>query len=73
MKKKSWSKEKEIMLHKLSEELIKKSHAQQEIISKNQEENIKKITLELFQNFENVTNKVSLLMTRCKNLILLLN
>ncbi len=57
--KKSWSKEKEIMLHKLSEELIKKSHAQQEIISKNQEENIKKITLELFQNFENVTNKVS--------------
>ncbi len=53
-----WSQDKELMLHKISEEIIKKSHEQQAKISQVQEQNIKKITCELFQNFENVTAKV---------------
>jgi len=57
--KQQWSHDKESMLHKISEEIIKKSHEQQNKISQSQEQNIKKITLELFQNFENVTSKVS--------------
>ena len=57
--KQQWSHDKESMLHKISEEIIKKSHEQQNKISQSQEQNIKKITLELFQNFENVTSKVN--------------
>jgi len=56
-----WDKNKETMLYQLSEELIKKNNAQQEQLSVNQQENIKKVTQELFKNFENVTTKVSAL------------
>lgn len=57
--KQEWSHNKEVILHKLSEEIIKKSHEQQVKISANQEHNIKKITTDLFKNFENVTAKVT--------------
>lgn len=56
--KKDWQQEKELILHKLSEELIKKSYEQQAKLGASQEENIKKITQDLFKNFENVTSKV---------------
>ncbi len=57
--KQQWSIDKELIIHKISEEIIKKSHEQQNKISQIQEINIKKITQELFQNFENVTVKVA--------------
>ncbi|MES2961170.1 MAG: DNA recombination protein RmuC [Pseudomonadota bacterium] len=53
-----WNKDKETILLQLSENLIKKNNEQQNQISVNQQENIKKITETLFQNFENVTAKV---------------
>ncbi len=56
--KQEWSKDKETILFKLSEELIKKNNEQQHLISVNQQENIRKITENLFKNFENVTAKV---------------
>lgn len=56
-----WDKNKETMLYQLSEELIKKNNEQQAQLSVNQQENIKKVTKELFKNFENVTTKVSAL------------
>ncbi len=56
--KQEWSKDKETMLFQLSEELIKKNNEQQNKISIHQQENIKKITEDLFKNFENITSKV---------------
>jgi len=53
-----WNKDKETILLQLSENLIKKNNEQQNQISANQQENIKKITETLFKNFENVTAKV---------------
>ncbi|MBL6665109.1 MAG: DNA recombination protein RmuC [Rickettsiales bacterium] len=50
--------EKETILLQLSEKLILKNQEQQDKITKNQEENIKKITADLFKNFESVTSKV---------------
>jgi DNA recombination protein RmuC len=55
----NWHKEKEKLLFQLSEELIRKNKEDQEKFSQNQQEEIKKITENLFQNFENITNKVS--------------
>lgn len=59
--KEEWDKNKETMLFQLSEELIKKNNEQQTQLSTNQQENIKKITEDLFKNFENVTAKVTAL------------
>lgn len=59
--KQEWSKDKETMLLKLSEELIRKNHEQQNQNSLQQQESIKKITQDLFKNFENVTSKLSAL------------
>jgi DNA recombination protein RmuC len=59
--KQEWSKEKETMLFKLSEELMRKNHEQQNLLSLQQQENIKKITENLFKNFENVTSKLTAL------------
>ncbi len=56
--KEEWQKEKEVALFKLSEELMKRNAEQQNILSQNQQENIKKITENLFKNFENVTTKI---------------
>jgi len=56
--KQEWSKDKETILFQLSEELIRKNNEQQQKISLNQQENIKKITADLFKNFENVAAKV---------------
>lgn len=53
-----WQKDKEVALFKLSEELMKRNSEQQNILSQNQQENIKKITADLFKNFENVTSKI---------------
>lgn len=57
--KQEWAIQKETMLHKLSEELIRKNNEEQHKFGQNNQENIKKITEELFKNFENVVNKVS--------------
>ena len=59
--KEEWQKEKEIALFKLSEELMKRNSEQQNILNANQQENIKKITENLFKNFENVTAKITAL------------
>ena len=56
--KQEWHKDKETMLFQLSEELMRKNNEQQQKISLSQQENIKKITTDLFKNFENVTAKV---------------
>ena len=56
---KDWEKNKDLMLLKLSEELIKKNSEQQNQISLNQQETLKKITENLFKNFENVTAKIT--------------
>ena len=56
-----WNKNKETMLFQLSEEIIKKNNEQQNKISVNQQENIKKITENIFKDFEGVTAKVSAL------------
>lgn len=57
--KNEWSKDKEAMLYKLSEEIIKKSHEQQLKMSEAQKEAVKKVTEDLFKNFQNVTSKVA--------------
>jgi DNA anti-recombination protein RmuC len=57
--KQQWQKDKETILFKLSEELIKKNSDQQNQISFAQQEILKKITENLFKNFENVTTKIS--------------
>lgn len=57
--KQEWRKDKETILFQLSEELIKKNNEQQNQVSLNQREEIKKITENLFKNFENVTSKVA--------------
>ncbi len=59
--KQEWNQDKETMLFKLSEELMKKNNEQQNRLSVNQQENIKKITENLFKNFENVTAKLTAL------------
>ncbi|MBP7709967.1 MAG: DNA recombination protein RmuC [Rickettsiales bacterium] len=56
--KQEWSKDKEAMLLQLSSDLMKKNHEQQNQISLQQQENIKKVTENLFKNFENVTAKM---------------
>lgn len=58
---KDWQINKELILAKLSEELIKNNYQQQEKIAQNQQENIAKITENLFKNFENVTAKLTAL------------
>ncbi len=57
--KQDWNKDKETLLFKLSEELIKKNNEQQQQFSLHQQEVVKKITENLFQNFEGVTSKVA--------------
>jgi DNA recombination protein RmuC len=64
--KEEWDKNKETMLFQLSEELIKKNNEQQNILSINQQENIKKITENLFKDFETVTAKVTALKDEVK-------
>lgn len=59
--KQEWNQNKETILFKLSEELMKKNNEQQNRLSVNQQENIKKITENLFKNFENVTAKLTAL------------
>jgi DNA anti-recombination protein RmuC len=61
-----WSKDKEAMLFQLSNELMKKNNEQQSQISLQQQENIKKITENLFKNFENVTSKMASLSDEVK-------
>ena len=56
--KQDWTKDKETMLFQLSHELMKKNNEQQNQISLQQQENIKKVTENLFKNFENVTAKM---------------
>ncbi len=56
-----WQIDKELILSKLSEELMQKNQQQQEKISQNQQENIAKITENLFKNFENVAAKLTAL------------
>jgi len=57
--KQEWNIQKEAILHKLSEELIRKNNEEQHKFGRNQQENIKKITEDLLKNFENVLGKVS--------------
>lgn len=56
---KSWNIQKEVILHKLSEELIRKNSEEQNKFSQTQQENIKKTTEDLLKNFENVLFKVN--------------
>ena len=56
--KQEWNKDKETILFQLSEDLMKKNNEQQNKISLSQQENIAKITGDLFKNFENVTAKM---------------
>ncbi len=56
--KQDWTKDKETMLFQLSNELMKKNNEQQNQISLQQQESIKKVTENLFKNFENVTAKM---------------
>jgi len=53
-----WKSDKETILLELSEKLLRKNQEQQNQISQNQQENIKKITENLFKNFEDVTAKM---------------
>lgn len=53
-----WNKDKEIILFQLSEDLLKKNNEQQNQLSLHQQEAVKKITENLFKNFENVAAKV---------------
>ncbi len=66
IEKEEWNKNKETLLFQLSEELMKKNNEQQNLLSLNQQENIKKITENLFKDFENVTTKVAALNTEVK-------
>lgn len=56
-----WQKDKEAILFQLSEDLMKRNHEQQNKLSIQQQENIKKITENLFKNFESVTAKLTAL------------
>ncbi len=56
-----WQKDKETILFQLSEDLMKKNHEQQNKFSLQQQENVKKITENLFKNFETVTAKLTAL------------
>lgn len=56
-----WTKDKETILFKLSEDLMKKNFEQQAQASLAQEQSIKKITENLFKNFESVTQKLGAL------------
>jgi DNA recombination protein RmuC len=56
-----WTKDKETILFKLSEDLMKRNFEQQAQASLAQEQNIKKITENLFKNFESVTQKLGAL------------
>ncbi len=56
---KEWNENKDLMLLKLSEELIRKNSEQQSKMASSQQEILKKITENLFQNFENVTAKIT--------------
>lgn len=53
-----WNKDKENILLKLSNDLLKKNIEHQSQNNVTQQENIKKITENLFKNFENLTTKV---------------
>ncbi len=68
-----WSKDKETILFQLSEELIKKNTEQQNQISLKQQENIQKITADLFKNFEGVTTKVASLNDEVKKSVDVIN
>ena len=57
--KQEWTKDKEKILFQLSEELVRKNNEEHKKFGKNQEENIHKITQNLYKSFENVLNKVS--------------
>ncbi len=56
--KNEWEKTKEAILAKLSEELMRKNHEQQLKITASSQENIAKVTENLFKNFETVMTKV---------------
>lgn len=56
--KEEWTKDKETILFQLSEELFRKNNDQQNKLSIEQQENIKKITENLFKDFENIATKV---------------
>ena len=56
-----WNSNKEILLSKLSEELIRKNSEQQNLFNLNQQEHLKKITSDLMKDFENVTIKMAAL------------
>lgn len=56
-----WNKDKETILLQLSSELMKKNNEQQNRMSLDQQEAVKKITENLFKNFENVTAKLTAL------------
>ncbi|MDX2083135.1 MAG: DNA recombination protein RmuC [Rickettsiales bacterium] len=59
IEKEQWRQEKEVALSQLSEELMRKNNEQQNQLSLNQQENIKKITENLFKDFEKIITKVS--------------
>ncbi len=59
--KQEWSHDKETILLQLSSDLIKKNNEQQNQANLEQEETIRKITENLFKNFESVTTKLSAL------------
>jgi DNA recombination protein RmuC len=65
-----WQKDKETILLQLSEDLMRKNHEQQNQFSIQQQENVKKITENLFKNFETVTAKLSLLDDEMKKSVL---
>jgi len=56
--KNDWEKNKDLILAKLSEEMIRKNHEQQTKLTASSQENIAKITEGLFKNFETVMTKV---------------
>lgn len=53
-----WTKDKETMLFQLANDLMKKNQEQQNQLSVQQQESVKKITENLFKSFENVTAKM---------------
>jgi DNA recombination protein RmuC len=57
--KQEWAINKEKILYQLSEELIRKNNEEQTKFGKHNQENIEKITQNLYKNFEGVLNKVN--------------
>ncbi len=57
--KQEWAINKEKILYQLSEELIRKNNEEQAKFGKHNQENIEKITQNLYKNFEGILNKVS--------------